>query len=148
MTNLQVRFVPHKELTPELRNEIEGLDRLAFTEDDIDDDPEFSSIRWATPDWMVLGFLDGALVTQLSLPKREIIVGSEKVWVAGIGGMATHPNHQHKGYGSALLEATEPFMRDEIRVPFGLLICADETQRFYELARWQRVANVLYLPTR
>ena len=144
MTNLHIRFVPHKDVSPELQNEIDALDKLAFADDGIDDDPEFSSIRWAAPDWMALGFLNEELVTQLSMPKREIVVGSEKVWVAGIGGMATHPAHQHKGYGSALLEATEPFMRDEIRVPFGLLICADETQRFYELVRWQRAANVLY----
>ncbi|MFN8411341.1 MAG: GNAT family N-acetyltransferase [Anaerolineales bacterium] len=144
MTTLQIRFIPHKEISAGLQAEIDALDKLAFAEDDIDNDPEFSSIRWAGPDWMALGYLDKELVTQLSMPKREIIVGSNKVWVAGIGGMATHPKHHHKGYGSALLKATENFMRDEVRVPFGLLICADETQPFYELARWQRVADLLY----
>lgn len=144
MTDLQIRFISHKELPPEIQNKIEALDRLAFEGDTIDDDPEFSSIIWASPDWMALGFLNGELVTQLCLPKREIMVGSEKIWAAGIGGMATHPNHQHKGYGSALLESTELFMRDEIQVPFGLLICADETRPFYEFARWQFAADLLY----
>jgi hypothetical protein len=27
---------------------------------------------------------------------------------------------------------------------FGLLICADETQPFYQLTKWQRVADMLY----
>ncbi len=143
MKNLQVRFIHHQEIAPELRIEIEELDHLAFAGDDIDNDPEFASIRWATPDWMALGFLHEELVTQLSMPKREIMVGSERVWVAGVGGMATHPNHHHKGYGSTLLKATETFMSDELRVPFGLLICADETQPFYELSRWMRVADML-----
>jgi predicted acetyltransferase len=144
MTNLQIRFIRHQEISSELRIEIEGLDHLAFAGDDIDDDPEFASIRWAIPDWMALGFLNQELVTQLSMPKREIMVGDKKVSVAGIGGMATHPKHHHKGYGSALLKATETFMRDELQVPFGLLICAETTHPFYELARWQLTADVLY----
>ncbi|MBL8100966.1 MAG: GNAT family N-acetyltransferase [Anaerolineales bacterium] len=144
MTGLRVRFIRHQEISPELRIEIEELDHLAFAGDGIDNDPEFANIRWATPDWMALGFLHEELVTQLCMPKREIMVGVEKIWVAGIGGMATHPKHHHKGYGSALLAATEPFIRDEIQVPFGLLICANTTRPFYERARWQHAANMLY----
>lgn len=144
MTDLQIRFIPRVELTSKLEQDIDSLDKLAFAGDDIDDDPEFSSIRWASPDWMGLGFLNEELVTQLCLPKRDIMVGDEKVWVAGIGGMATHPDHQHKGHGSALLRATEAFMRDEMQVPFGLLICAYETRPFYELARWQFAGDRLY----
>ena len=144
MTNLRIRFIPHKEVSPDLQIEIDALDKLAFVDDDIDNDPEFSSIRWAIPDWMALGYRNEELVTQLSMPKREIMVGSEKVWVAGIGGMATHPNHHHKGYGSALIKETETFMRDTLQVSFGLLICADETQRFYELSHWQRIAGLLF----
>ena len=144
MNPLQIKFLHVDQISAELNREIDSLDHLAFAGDDDHQDPEFSSIHWASPDWMALGFLHGELVTQLCLPKREIMVGSEKVWVAGIGGMATHPSHQHKGYGSALLGATEIFMRDEMRVPFGLLICADATRPFYELARWQFADNVLY----
>ncbi|MEO8357632.1 MAG: GNAT family N-acetyltransferase [Chloroflexota bacterium] len=144
MTDIQFRFIPHAELTHELQGEIDALDHIAFAGDEGDDDPEFSSIQWATPDWMVLGFFNEELVTQLFLPKREIKVGAEMVWAAGVGGMATHPDYQHKGYGSALLAATASFMQDEIRVPFGLLICADETRPFYERARWQFAADALY----
>jgi GNAT superfamily N-acetyltransferase len=144
MSHIKVEFLSEKAVSPELKQQIDALDHLAFAGNGIDDDPEFSSIQWASPDWMGLGFLNAELVTQLCLPKREIIVGDEKVWVAGIGGMATHPDHQHKGYGSALLRATKSFMRAEMHVPFGLLICAYETQPFYELARWQFAADRLY----
>jgi len=144
MTNIDVSFLPEKNVSPELNQQIAALDHIAFAGDDIDDDPEFSSVKWTSPDWMALGFLHGELVTQLCLPKREITVGTEQVWVTGIGGMATHPNHQHMGCGSALLRATESFMRDEIQVPFGLLICADSTRQFYALTGWQDVADMLY----
>ncbi len=142
--DLKIEIILDSLISPDIHKVIDQLDRLAFADDGVDNDPEFSSIQWASPDWMALGFLHGELVTQLCIPKREILIGSEKVWVAGVGGMATHPNHHHNGYGSALLKATETFMRDELQVPFSLLICADETQPFYQLACWQRVADLLY----
>ncbi len=144
MNNFQIEIIPADQISAQLDGQINQLDKLAFADDSIDNDSEFSSIQWTSPDWMALGFLHGELVTQLCIPKREIMAGSEKIWVAGVGGMATHPNHQHKGYGSALLKATEIFMCDKLQVPFGLLICADETQPFYKLARWQRAADLLY----
>ena len=144
MTDLQIRFIPQADIKPELQREIDALDHLAFDEEDHDADPEFSSIQWATSDWMGLCLLQGKIVTQLGIPKREIAVGLEKVWVAGIGGMATQPDFQHQGFGSALLKATETFMREDLRVPFGLLICADHTRPFYERSRWQFAADFLY----
>jgi nodulation protein A len=144
MTDLEICFVPHADLTPELQQEFDTLDRLAFGEITFEEDPDFPPIQWATPDWMGLGFLQGRLVTQLCIPKREIMVGSEKVWVAGLGGMATHPKYQHQGLGSALLAATETFMQETVKVPFGLLICADKVRPFYELSRWQFAADHLF----
>jgi GNAT superfamily N-acetyltransferase len=144
MADLDIHFLPHTDLTPELRQEIDELDRLAFGEIVFEEDPDFPPIQWATPDWMALGFLQGQLVTQLCIPERKIIVGSEKFRLAGLGGMATHPEFQHRGLGSALLAATKSFMRDTIQVPFGLLICANELRLFYELSHWQFAADSLY----
>jgi nodulation protein A len=144
MTDLEIHFVPQINLTPELQREFDKLDRLAFGEIIFEEDPDFPPIQWATPDWMALGFLHGQLVTQLCIPRREILVGGEKIWVAGLGGMATHPKYQHRGYGSALLAAIEPFMRDTLQAQFGLLICSDEVRPFYELSRWQYAASALY----
>jgi nodulation protein A len=144
MANLDIHFIPETDLTPELQHEFDVLDRLAFGEMTGEEHQEFAGIQWATPDWMALGFLKGRLVTQLCLPKREILVGDEKLWVAGLGGMATHPHFQHQGLGSELLAATKTFMRDTIQVPFGLLICADETSPFYEKSRWRVAGDFLY----
>jgi GNAT superfamily N-acetyltransferase len=144
MADLEIQFIPHADLNPELQHEFDALDQLAFGEIVVDEDPDFPPIQWATPDWMALGFLQGQLVTQLCMPRREIMVGREKIWVAGLGGMATHPEYQHRGLGSTLLAATESFMRDTIQVPFGLLICAEDVRPFYEQACWQVVADFLY----
>lgn len=142
MTDLQMRFLPVAEITPELDQRIEALDHLAFS-GEAHTDPEFASIEWGSPDWMSLGFLDGELVSQLCLHKREITVGAQRLWVAGVGGVATHPNWQKRGFAAQVLRATETFMREHLEVPFGLLVCADETQPVYARCGWQTVAQAL-----
>jgi GNAT superfamily N-acetyltransferase len=144
MTGLKICFINYSELTSDQQKESDALDKLAFAGESEADHPELSGITWASHDWMALGFLGEELVTQLSLPIREISVGAEKIWVAGVGGVATHPKFQHKGYASALLGAIQVFIRDKIRVTFGLLICADQLRRFYERAGWQFAADNLY----
>jgi GNAT superfamily N-acetyltransferase len=144
MASLDIQFIPQADLTPELQHGFDELDRLAFGEIPFEEDPDFPPIKWATPDWMALGFLQGQLVTQLCIPERDITVAGEKIRVAGLGGMATHPKFQHQGLGSALLAATESFMRDTVKVPFGLLICADTVRPFYKRSRWQFAADFLY----
>jgi GNAT superfamily N-acetyltransferase len=142
MTNLDIRFLPVDQVSPELDRAINTLDHLAFAGEQ-DDDPEFASIEWGSPDWMVLGLQDGELLSQLCLHKREIAVGVERVWVAGVGGVATHPDWQKRGFAGQVLRASETFMRETLQVPFGLLVCADETQPVYARCGWQTVARKL-----
>ena len=47
--DLNIRFMPQADITSELQQEIDALDKLAFADDGIDDDPEFSNINWAMP---------------------------------------------------------------------------------------------------
>jgi nodulation protein A len=144
MTSLHIRFVPKNEIDPDLQKEIDVLDNLAFAGESDEDEPELAGISWASGDWMGLGFLGKELATQLSIPKRHISAGDKKVWVAGLGGMATHPKYQHQGLGSELLRATRDFMQAEVKAPFGLLICATNTRPFYERSGWKLVADELY----
>jgi aminoglycoside 2'-N-acetyltransferase I len=139
--NLQIEIISTDKISAELDKQIDALDHIAFSGQA--HDAEFNSIQWASHEWMALGRLDGELVTQLCLLKREIIVGGEKVWVTGIGGVATHSNWRRRGLASQLLHASEAFMLYEIHAPFGLLICADETQPVYARCGWQTVAKSL-----
>jgi GNAT superfamily N-acetyltransferase len=136
MNQLKIEFIPETQVPPELNQHIDALDHLAFSGEDGDPD-----VQWAAHDWMALGWLDGELVSQLCLLKREIRIGTGRVWIAGVGGVATHPQRQKQGLASQLMRASETFMRDEIRVPFGLLVCADETRPFYEKNDWKFVAD-------
>lgn len=142
MTTLEIRFLPVNQVPIELERAIDALDHLAFAGEQAHD-PEFASIEWGSPDWMALGFRGGELVSQLCLHKREIAVGTARVWVAGVGGVATHPDWLRRGFASQVLRGAEIFMRETLQVPFGLLVCADETQPVYARCGWQTVAQAL-----
>ena len=140
--NLWIEIIPVDQISTDLNKQIDALDHLAFSGEQ-HSDPELNSIKWSSHDWMALGYLDTELVTQLCLLKREVIVGQERVWVTGIGGVATHPDWQGRGLASQLLRASQTFIDTEICTPFGLLICADKTQSVYARCGWQMVAKSL-----
>jgi nodulation protein A len=116
------------------------LDQLAFAGENVDE----GSNEWATSEWMVIGRLDGEIVTQLGLLKREIRVGAVRIPVGGVGGVATLPAWQRRGLSTAVLGAAAQFMQVELDVPFGLLVCAEETQPLYARLGWKRVATKLW----
>jgi len=144
MNPLQIEFISTDQIPIELDKQIDQLDHLAFA-DENHDDPEFNSIDWSSPiETMALGRIDGELVTLLSLLRREILVGGKSVWVAGVGGVGTHPNWQKRGLSSRLLQAAEKFMREKMDVSFGLLFCADERRSFYGRVGWKYIAEEIY----
>src|SRR5512136_522338 len=98
MTPLETRFLAVSGMAPGLWQEAQVLDRLAFAHQDNDE-----SIRWEEPEWMALGFLEDKLVSQICLHKRAITVGEQKVWVGGVGGVATHPDWLRRGFASQVL---------------------------------------------
>ena len=147
MTQPTFQILAKADVSPELDRQMEKLFQLAFNEEEIDQgrDPAASSLEdGLRHQWFALGWVDSELVTQLALLTREITVGSQKVWVVGVGGVATHPTWRHQGFASGLLRLTEDFVRKEINVPFGLLVCAPETRPLYERAGWRYVADELY----
>jgi aminoglycoside 2'-N-acetyltransferase I len=136
-TSLQIEFIRSDQVTPGTQESIDRLDHLAFAGEHSEEEPN----EWADSDWMGLGRVDGELVTQLCLLKREIRVGDLRLEVGGIGGVATLPAWQRRGMSSVLMGAAAQFMQEEIKVTFGLLVCAEETQPFYARLGWKTVAK-------
>lgn len=138
--SLQIEFIRSSQVSPDDQQTIDRLDHLAFAGKIAEDDPN----EWADSDWMVLGRVDGEIVTQLGLLKREIRVGAVLMPVGGVGGVATHPAWQRLGLSTALLRAAAQFMQTEFNVPFGLLNCANESQPFYTRLGWKTVSTELW----
>lgn len=119
-----------KDLSANENQEIEEVDHQAFNgqEDDID---------WSSPEWFVFGTMAGRIVSVVGVLERRIRVGEMTLKVGGVGGFATHPDHQRHGFGSALLQRAAEFMRNDLQVEFGLLVCGQDMIAYYSKHGWQ-----------
>lgn len=103
---------------------------------------------WSDSEWFVLGKLEGKVVSLFGILCRDVLVGGNTVRLAGVGGVATHPDYQKKGFAGQLLERGAIFMRDQLQVPFGLLVCSEERTAYYAKFGWQPMNAPLYFTCR
>ncbi|MBI9048924.1 MAG: GNAT family N-acetyltransferase [Anaerolineaceae bacterium] len=141
--NLKLAFLAAQDIPQAKHDEIDALDQLAY--ENVAGHEENQKIEWASSQWIGLGSVDGCLATQLGCLEREIRINGHSLWVSGIGGVATHPQFQRKGYAKALLQATEKFIREELNTSFALLLCDGMPCELYRSLGWQDIADhVLY----
>ena len=120
------------------RREIEELEQSAFN--DLEDE-----IDWSNSEWYVTWKYAERIISIVGVLKRRIRVGKITLDVGGIGGVATHPDYRQRGFSSALLKRAAEFMRDDLQVQFGLLVCDQEKVNFYGRLGWQIVgAEMLF----
>ena len=104
-----------------------------------------SELAWSdAQDWVVTGSLDGQVVSCLIIIERSGTVNGQPVRLGGIGGVATHPNAQRKGYARQIMLAAADFMRNQLKVEFGLLVCSPELTGYYARMGWQVVSGPLF----
>jgi aminoglycoside 2'-N-acetyltransferase I len=111
------------------------IDRLAFTGDNGPGD-----IEWSTSDWLVMGSVDGTIISQIGIVVRKVAVGDQHILAGGVGGVATHPDYRRHGYAGLLLRAAEQLMRD-LDLEFGILVCGEERMPYYASFGWQKIDN-------
>jgi len=94
-------------------------------------------------DWHVVVLQDGLFVSQAGIVERTVTVAGEPVRLGGIGGVATLPALQKRGLASIAMKKAADFMRDSLKVDFGLLLCAAQTEPFYRKLGWRMVPGPL-----
>lgn len=121
------------QLTAAEKSRVAEIDRLCF-------EGQEGGIQWSPSEWIVMGLLDGIIVSQIMLLEREVDVGGQKIYVGGVGGVATHPDYRQRGYAGKLLTASEQFFR-ELSLPFGMLVCGEEKRLYYASFGWVKIDN-------
>jgi aminoglycoside 2'-N-acetyltransferase I len=122
-----IRLVAATETTPELANELGGWFEAEFG-------PRAN--RWAPADYYVLINRDGQLAGRLGVLDSKVSVGNQIIRVGGIGGVATKPEFRHRGVASAMLARAAEFMKDDLGVEFGFLLCRHEVSPVYAKSGW------------
>jgi len=125
--NQQIRLLLATETDPALASELGGWFEAEFG-------PRAN--RWRSADYYVLLNRDGQLVGRLGVLDSKVSVGNQIIRVGGIGGVATKPEFRHRGVASAMLARVAKFMKSDLRVEFGLLLCRHEVSPVYAKMGW------------
>jgi predicted N-acetyltransferase YhbS len=140
---MELSVLADSELSTQDRKEINAVCDQAFDADMGEVDPSYGFQWVAQNDWHVVGKLDGTIVSHVGIVGRTGTVDGHPVTLGGIGAVATLPEFQKKGLASSAMTLAAGFMRDSLKVDFGLLVCACKTEPFYHNLGWQEVAGPL-----
>ncbi len=105
-----------------------------------DDASFFSRSRaWhgSAPAYSLIGRAEGRVVGHVGVIVRDIRAGTQSVRIAGIQNMAVLPEARKTGLGSTLITGA---MDEAARrgIPFGVLFCIPELERYYARYGWTR----------
>ena len=99
----------------------------------------------AEPEWRVLQWTpERELACHVGVLRRAITVGGRPLEVGGVGYVGTRPEWRRRGMMRAGLARAGVLLRDELQVPFGLLVCGSGLVPSYEAAEWEVVGNELW----
>ena len=96
---------------------------------------------YADDDWHVLVPVGGVIRCRLGVVDRVVDVGGRSVRIGGVGGVGTLPDWRRRGLATLALARTTEWLRAELQVDFGLLVCSEERAPFYARGGWYRVAS-------
>ena len=119
-----------QELTDEERKRLFGWGEHIFGVDDL-------KYTWRPKEIHIVLDVDGQAASHVGLIDHTVGVGGQAVRVGGVGGVATNGELHGHGYARKTLSFAEAFMRDEMKVEFGLLFCLDPLKPFYAQQGWQ-----------
>jgi aminoglycoside 2'-N-acetyltransferase I len=128
----RIRLIAATETTPALGNELGDWFEAEFGP---------RADRWAPAHYYVLINRDGQLVGRLGVLDSKVSVGNQIIRVGGIGGVATKPGFRHRGVASAMLARAAEFMKNDLGVEFGLLLCRHEVSPVYAKMGWIMVVG-------
>jgi aminoglycoside 2'-N-acetyltransferase I len=118
----------------DLSPEIAKLIRRA-TEREFGSDP----LVYAEPGWYVLGFLEEMLVARVGVLERTITLAKKPLRIGGVCSVVTEPEYRHRGIASTLMGEAVVFLREQRKLPFGLLTCKPRLEPLYARLGWRTV---------
>lgn len=132
MSKTKTEIKVASELLPEIAYSIGRA-----TEREFGNDP----LVYASPELYVLGFLEGVLAARVGILQRTITVEHIPLRIGGICSVVTEPEYRCRGIAYRLMGEAVSYLKDELRLPFGLLTCKPRLETFYTRLGWQTVAS-------
>ncbi len=101
--------------------------------------------KWATADWTVMVWEDEELVTNVHIVERTAKVGKQNIKLGGIGNVATKVEWRKRGYARSALKTAQNFLRDPLKVDFGMMIATEQMVPRYEKLGWKVAAKSMWI---
>lgn len=139
MDGIEIIIKPADQMTEQEDQELDELSHLAFSQEHDDED-----ILWSEVNWYILVKVQEVIRSQLGIIERTGLVNGKPIRLGGIGGVATTPAWQRRGLSSQAMVKAQKYIKDTLRVDFGLLICGDHRVSFYQKFGWQVVEGPLF----
>lgn len=98
---------------------------------------------WRPKEWHFITEEDGRSVSHVGVLKTTVRAGGEEVTVGGIGGVVTVPEAQGRRHVHAAMLRVSEFMREKLRVEFGMLFCLPRLAPFYAAQGWRLVEETI-----
>src|SRR5690349_7346944 len=103
-------------------------------------------IKWADAELRVLiDAPEGGLACHVGIYFRTVSWNGQKVYIGGIGGVATRPDCRRRGYTSIALNAAIQTMHAHDAAQFALLFCEPHNFEFYRSRGWQPFIGDIYV---
>lgn len=129
----------YSELDQEVKDELNSLIDTEFGHI-----PIVKETEWATPDWTIINYDSGQILTFYNIILREVEIDGRPYNIGGINNVITPKQFRGKGYSTETLRDTEYLIFEEFKCAFGLLLCADELIPFYNRLNWYQVNCPVY----
>lgn len=137
---MKIRIIPAQELSTQEREAIRSLDNRV----DWGIQPDGRSFVWAESSYSTVVQEGDQLVSHVGIVERDVIIAGRTMAIAGIANVMTEPEFQGRGYARAGLHKATGFIRDQLSVPFALLLCLEHRRTLYESLGWSSIANEVY----
>lgn len=141
---MKIEFVAAAQLSEAQQNAIEQVSAVAYSPVPLAPPPSIA-YQWASPQWSILLWDQGELVTHVGLTVREIRHNGEPKRIGGVGGVMTAPSHQGRGWASQGLRVAAGSLQSELAVAYALLFCLPELVPFYGRFGWQPFQGKIFI---
>jgi GNAT superfamily N-acetyltransferase len=135
---MEIEIRAASDLSEAEQKQVHDLVHKAFSGPD-----PYGYVAWSTVNWHVLVKVEGEWVSHVGIVERVGTVAGRPVKLGGIGGVGTLPEWRRRGHAQVAMEKAEQFLRDELAIEFGLLICDQHMIPYYGKLGWQVVKGPL-----
>ncbi|MCD2496885.1 GNAT family N-acetyltransferase [Microbacterium nymphoidis] len=138
MKDHSIVVIAHEKLTSDELGELQQLFDSEYRDEFGEWRPQLP-YGYAPHDVHIIAQVDGRAVGHVGWARREIVVGTQTVVIAGVGGVLIAEGARGRHLGFDLMREAERTMRAHGGIDFGYLGCREDVVPFYAACGWTRV---------